>query len=126
MHSYHTPLFLTVGYLVSLPTLNFMVRRYFSDAYIKDLMKESMVLYNISQVVLNGWMVWRFVDALVNRNHPFIGDISTASCGTLFPLWVHYTDKYLEFFDTYFMVLRGRMDQVSKLSSQRARFSPQM
>merc|ERR1719191_2369329 len=60
-------------------------------------------------------MVWRFVDALVNRNHPFIGDISTASCGTLFPLWVHYTDKYLEFFDTYFMVLRGRMDQVSFL-----------
>jgi len=115
MHSYHTPLFLTAGYLVSLPTLNFMVRRYFSDAYIKDLMKESMVLYNISQVVLNGWMVWRFVDAVVNRNHPFIGDISTANCGTLFPVWVHYTDKYLEFFDTYFMVLRGRMDQVSFL-----------
>jgi len=29
-----------------------------------------------------------------------------------YAVWVHYCDKYLEFFDTYFMVLRGKMDQV--------------
>jgi hypothetical protein len=27
-------------------------------------------------------------------------------------VWVHYCDKYLEFLDTFFMVLRGKMDQV--------------
>jgi len=37
------------------------------------------------------------------------------SSGSSYAVWVHYCDKYLEFFDTYFMVLRGKMDQVSVL-----------
>lgn len=115
MHSYQTPLFLTVGYLVSLPILKVVVKKYLSETDVKLLLKESMVLYNVSQVALNGWMVYRFVDAVVNKNHPFIGDIYTTSSGTSYAIWVHYCDKYLEFFDTYFMVLRGRMDQVSFL-----------
>jgi len=115
IHSYHTPLFLTVGYLISLPLLKFVVQRYLSTVDVKGLMKESMILYNISQVVLNGWMVWRFLDAVIYKNHPFIGDIYTTNCGTTYAIWIHYCDKYLEFFDTYFMVLRGRMDQVSFL-----------
>ena len=32
--------------------------------------------------------------------------------GSSYAVWVHYCDKYLEFFDTYFMVLRGKLDQV--------------
>ena len=112
MHSFHSPLSLTVGYLVSLPILTYFVRTFLSDIDVKVLLKESMILYNVSQVALNGWMVWRFVDAVVNKNHPFIGDIYTTSTGTSYAIWVHYCDKYLEFFDTYFMVLRGRMDQV--------------
>ena len=27
-----------------------------------------MLLYNISQVAINGWMVWRFVDAVLNKH----------------------------------------------------------
>lgn len=115
MHSYRVPLALTAGYLISLPILKFLVKKYLSKIDVKVLLKESMILYNASQVALNGWMVWRFVDAVVNKNHPFIGDIYTTSSGASFAIWVHYCDKYLEFFDTYFMVLRGRMDQVSFL-----------
>jgi len=116
MHSFVVPLVLTLGYLVSLPVLKYFVENYLTKSCnVKVLLKESMVLYNIAQVVLNGWMVWRFLDALLNRNHPFIGDITTTSTGTTYIIWVHYCDKYLEFFDTYFMVLRGRMDQVSFL-----------
>jgi GNS1/SUR4 family. len=113
MHSFHTPLALTVGYLVSLPVLKYIVKNFLSGVDVKILLKESMVLYNVAQVALNGWMVWRFVDAVVNKNHPFIGDIYSTSAGASYAIWVHYCDKYLEFFDTYFMVLRGRMDQVS-------------
>ena len=76
-----------------------------------------MLLYNISQVAINGWMVWRFVDAVLNKQHPFIGDIYSTSAGASYAIWVHYCDKYLEFFDTYFMVLRGRMDQVSQIAT---------
>ena len=113
MHSYHIPLTLTVGYVISLPLLKIIVQKYCKSIDMKDLLMESMVMYNVSQIALNGWMVWRFVDAVVNRGHPFVGDIATTSTGTPYIVWVHYCDKYLEFFDTYFMVLRGRMDQVS-------------
>lgn len=74
-----------------------------------------MVVYNAGQVLLNGWMVYQFINALVNKKHPFIGDLYTSHTGTTFAVWIHYMDKYLEFFDTFFMVLRGRMDQISFL-----------
>lgn len=74
-----------------------------------------MVVYNSGQVLLNGWMVYRFLDAVINKGHPFIGDVYTVDTGATFAVWIHYMDKYLEFFDTIFMVLRGRMDQVSFL-----------
>lgn len=112
MHSWKTTAMLTIGYLFSLPILKWSTDKFLSGIDTKILLKESMVLYNIAQVALNGWMVWRFVDAIVNKSHPFIGDISSTSAGTGFAIWVHYCDKYLEFFDTYFMILRGRMDQV--------------
>eukprot|EP00559_Dactyliosolen_fragilissimus_P003651 CAMPEP_0184866232 /NCGR_PEP_ID=MMETSP0580-20130426/21462_1 /TAXON_ID=1118495 /ORGANISM="Dactyliosolen fragilissimus" /LENGTH=330 /DNA_ID=CAMNT_0027365799 /DNA_START=172 /DNA_END=1164 /DNA_ORIENTATION=- len=116
MHSYHTPLYLTVGYLISLPLLKYFVVNVLSKSCdVKLLLKESMIVYNVGQVILNGWMVWRFIDAVVNKGHPFIGDIHTTTSGTSYAIWVHYCDKYLEFFDTYFMILRGRMDQVSFL-----------
>lgn len=115
MHSHRVPLALTVGYLVSLPVLRYFVDVFLSGVDMKVLLKESMVLYNVGQVVLNGWMVYRFVSAVACGGHPFIGDISTVHSGTSFAVWVHYCDKYLEFLDTYFMVLRGKMDQVSFL-----------
>ena len=77
------------------------------------MLQETMVLYNAAQVALNGWTVYVIVDALVNKRHPLVGDISATTC--TFAVWVHYCDKYLEFFDTWFMVLRGRLDQVSFL-----------
>jgi len=82
---------------------------------VKVLLKETMVVYNGGQVLLNGWMVYRFLDAVINKGHPFIGDLYTSNTGATFAVWIHYMDKYLEFFDTFFMVLRGRMDQVSFL-----------
>lgn len=116
VHSYQNVLYLTVGYLISLPLLKFVVENYLAKIWdMKLLLKESMILYNVFQVALNGWMVWRFVDAVVNKGHPFIGDIYTSNTGTVYAVWIHYCDKYLEFFDTYFMILRGRMDQVSFL-----------
>ena len=76
-----------------------------------------MIIYNVAQVFLNGWTVYAIIDALVYRGHPFIGSRSLTgvaiSSGSSYAVWVHYCDKYLEFFDTYFMILRGNMKQVS-------------
>ena len=83
----------------------------------KLLLTESMIIYNVAQVLLNGWMVYVMVYAVMYGGHPFIGSRSISGVsigsGASYAVWVHYCDKYLEFFDTYFMVLRGKMDQVS-------------
>ena len=113
LHSWKVPFVLTTSYLLALLVMRWFSKSFLSDAVdVKVLLKETMVVYNGGQVILNGWMVYRFLDALVNRGHPFIGDLHTAHTGATFAVWIHYMDKYLEFFDTFFMVLRGRMDQV--------------
>jgi hypothetical protein len=114
IHDYKVPLVLTVGYLVSLPLLRLFSERYLSkNVDVKLLLRESMIIYNAAQVLLNCWMVFTILQALIFRGHPFIGDLHTVSTGATYAVWIHYTDKYLEFLDTYFMVLRGKMDQVS-------------
>lgn len=45
-------------------------------------------------------------------NHP---DTITSNFGLGFFVWLHYYNKYLEFFDTIFMVLRKKGDQLSFL-----------
>lgn len=113
IHSWKLPLVLTTSYLLALPLLRMFSKRFLSEMVdVKLLLKETMIVYNGGQVLLNTWMVYRFIDSLVNRGHPFIGDLHTVNSGTTFAVWIHYMDKYLEFFDTVFMVLRGRMDQV--------------
>jgi elongation of very long chain fatty acids protein 4 len=118
MHSYQVPLALTAFYLISLPSLKWFTENYLAPKYdMKLLLTESMIIYNVAQVFLNGWMVYAIIDALVYRGHPFIGSRSLTgvaiSSGSSYAVWVHYCDKYLEFFDTYFMILRGNMKQVS-------------
>mmetsp|Transcript_6294 Transcript_6294/g.11287 ORF Transcript_6294/g.11287 Transcript_6294/m.11287 type:complete len:353 (+) Transcript_6294:386-1444(+) len=120
MHGYSTPLALTAFYLISLPSLKWFTEKYLAPRYdMKLLLTEAMIIYNVAQVFLNGWMVYAMVDAVLNRGHPFIGSRSLSgvaiNSGASYAVWVHYCDKYLEFFDTYFMILRGKMDQVSFL-----------
>lgn len=116
IHSWKVPLCLTTSYLLALPMLRMLSKKYLSESIdVKLLLKETMIIYNGGQVLLNLWMVYRFIDAVIFRGHQFIGDLHTVHTGATFAVWIHYMDKYLEFFDTFFMVLRGRMDQVSFL-----------
>src|SRR6056300_24916 len=60
MHSWKIPATLTVGYLISLPVLRYVTENFIAKRYdVKLLLTESMVLYNVGQVLLNGWMVWK-------------------------------------------------------------------
>jgi len=113
LHSYKVPLSLTVVYLISIPLLKYIIKA--SQVDLKPMLKESMIVYNVLQVGLNAWMVYRFVSAVAWKGHPFIGDVSTMDKGTTYAVWVHYCNKYLEYLDTYFMVLRGKNEQVSFL-----------
>jgi elongation of very long chain fatty acids protein 4 len=114
LHSVNVPLAFTTCYLVSLPLLRLFSNHFLLPTVdVKLLLREAMILYNAGQVLLNGWMVYRFADALLFRGHPVIGgSVDLVNTGATYAIWVHYCDKYLEFLDTYFMVLRGKMDQV--------------
>ena len=122
IHSFWIPLTFSVSYLISLPILRHIVETLVPKSYdIKTLVFESMLVYNTAQVFLNGWMVWKFLNA-IRMGHPWVGDIYTTSYGTTYALWIHYCDKYLEFFDTYFMIIRGRNDQVRFFFSKKLSF----
>jgi elongation of very long chain fatty acids protein 4 len=116
LHSWEVPAVLTVSYLLLLPLLRILSKTFLSESIdVKLLLKETMVVYNGGQVILNSWMVYKILEGLISKDHPFIGQVYTLTPGVSHALWIHYVDKYLEFFDTFFMVLRGRMDQVSEL-----------
>eukprot|EP00977_Amphora_coffeiformis_P027903 scaffold34659_cov180-Amphora_coffeaeformis.AAC.2 len=117
IHSWKVPTGLCLSYLISLPVLKAICQRYlWNSVDVRALLTEAMVVYNAGQVLLNGWMVYRTIHAVAYGGHPFIGGTADiVSTGATYAVWVHYCDKYLEFMDTYFMVLRGKMDQVSFL-----------
>ena len=104
MHGFSTPLALTAFYLISLPSLKWVTEKYLAPRYdMKLLLTEAMIIYNVAQVFLNGWMVYAMVDAVLNRGHPFIGSRSISgvaiNSGASYAVWVHYCDKYLEMFN---------------------------
>jgi elongation of very long chain fatty acids protein 4 len=120
IHGPLTPLLLTTLYLTSLPLLKYVTTHHLDIRYdMKTLLIESMILYNIAQVVFNGWMVYTICIALLYNDHPILGSrelIGPAiNSGATRAVYVHYCDKYLEFVDTYFMILRGKMDQVNSI-----------
>lgn len=115
IHSGLIPFSLTLMYVISLPLLHKLVKQYniHKKVDVKLMLRESMIIYNAIQVLLNGWMVYRILYALIWKGHPFIaGPIHLVDTGAAYAVYVHYCDKYLEFLDTYFMILRGKMDQV--------------
>ena len=125
VHSGIAPLGMTCFYLISLPLLRLFTNKFLSQINVKVLLHETMILYNVTQVLLNGWMVYRIIDALLWRGHPFIqGPVYLVNTGATYAVYVHYYDKYLEYLDTYFMILRGKMDQVRWQPYAHARVRP--
>ena len=109
------PVGMTLFYLGSLPLLKLFTDHFLSKKVdVKRLLWESMILYNAAQVAFNGWMVYKIIDGLMFQGHVFVsGPIYVVSTGAPYAVYVHYCNKYLEYLDTYFMILRGKMDQVS-------------
>ena len=74
MHGALVPLCLTAFYLTSLPVLKWVTNHVLVPRYdMEVLLMGRMILYNLAQVGLNGWMVVVMVDPVVYRGHPFIG-----------------------------------------------------
>src|SRR6476660_7124178 len=91
MHSWRIPSYMTLGYLVSLPLLRLLSRRFLAhNVDVKVLLRESMILYNGAQVALNLWTVYKILHALIINGHPFVtGPINLVDSGATFAVWVH-------------------------------------
>jgi elongation of very long chain fatty acids protein 4 len=86
------------------------------------VLKHAMMAYNAYQVVYNTWCCYGFVREVSGMGYAnkmnvwgnYVGDIGN-TFGLGFFVWLHYNNKYLEFFDSIFMVLRKKSEQLSFL-----------
>lgn len=80
--------------------------------------KSAMLLYNIYQSCINGFMALWLVVGAYRAGFSVWGneeDRSAAGYDIAFGLWMHYNNKYLELFDTFFMVIKKKDEQISFL-----------
>jgi elongation of very long chain fatty acids protein 4 len=76
----------------------------------------AVALYNITQVVLCGWMVYRAVLEYRKRSFSLVCNVhDLAEDGLAFVTHCFYLSKALDFFDTLFMIIKGNWRQVSFL-----------
>ena len=109
------PTFFTVVYLMAV---------YFGPGMMKKReefqIKPYIFTYNVYQCILNIWCVYALIHEIYtnpwfkapwgNTPQPGPGGFRIA-----FLVWVHYNNKYIELFDTLFMILRKKNNQLSFL-----------
>jgi hypothetical protein len=71
-------------------------------------------VYNATQIVLCGYMLWGFALSSVDVANPF-GLNQPFDAATEWFMFVHYASKYLDFFDTWIMILKKNDRQLSFL-----------
>jgi elongation of very long chain fatty acids protein 4 len=80
---------------------------------------EVMIVYDVYQVVLNGWCVIAFISYLREQKLPFWGnsyDDTTRNSNRLsWLIYLHYNNKYMEMCDTLFIVLKKKFTHLSYL-----------
>jgi elongation of very long chain fatty acids protein 4 len=79
-------------------------------------LRKYMLTYNLYQVVLNGWCVFALIQEVVMRHSSlFSFTVEESSYKLAFLIWVHYNNKFIELFDTFFMVANKKKEQISFL-----------
>jgi len=80
------------------------------------LMFSFIAMYNLTQVLLCGWMVYRALVEHRRRGFKVVCNVhDLAEDGMAFVSHCFYLSKALDFFDTFFMVAKGNWRQVSFL-----------
>jgi len=76
--------------------------------------KALMQIYNVVQIVVCGYMVWGLFPCLMNFPNIFGVNSSFDKRGEWF-VFVHYLSKYLDWFDTLWIILNKKRSQLSFL-----------
>lgn len=109
-----TPLLCSFGYLGAVE-----LGKYLMKDRKEYNVREFMFVYNVYQALLNLYMVLSFIYevARLGRGAWGIGppDLSSNGVSLGFIVWVHYNNKFLEYADSLFMVLRKKNNQLTFL-----------
>lgn len=110
---------LVVSYIILIPSLkSFMKDRPPVGAWLKPI----LIVYNLFLVLLSAWMsIAIFYHSVIglkfnfycNNVVPYID--SEHHIGLAWALYIFWVSKFIEFFDTIFMALKKRNDQISFL-----------
>lgn len=100
----------TMTYLITIKMLSNIMKN--KNPY---SLKTLMFMYNISQILLNIYIVYGLMPLSSNINNIF-GLNTIYNNRFKFFVYLHYLSKYLDFLDTFFIILRGKsMQQLSFL-----------
>jgi len=98
---------------MTMATMGYFSMIYILSKYMKELkaynLKYPMLLYNNAQILLNVYMVYG-LSAVVS--YPNIYGINIPYTANLrYFVYIHYLSKYFDYFDTLFIILRGKEKQ---------------
>jgi elongation of very long chain fatty acids protein 4 len=98
---------------MTMATMGYFSMIYILSKYMKDRkaynLKYPMLLYNNAQILLNLYMVYG-LSAVVS--YPNIYGINIPYTANLrYFVYIHYLSKYFDYFDTLFIILRGKEKQ---------------
>jgi elongation of very long chain fatty acids protein 4 len=109
------PVCASVGYIV----FCIFGRRWMKKPGVEPFdLKELMFVYNLFQAVFNLWFVVAMIIEVVSLGFSIWGnyfDPSSRSYFLALLIWLHYQNKYIEWLDTVFIVLRLKHKQLSGL-----------
>jgi hypothetical protein len=97
-------------YFMSITTAGYFSMILILTTYMKGRLpyslKYSMLLYNNAQIILNIYMIYGLLPVI---SYPNIYGINIAYTPQLrYFVYIHYLSKYFDYFDTLFIILRGK------------------
>ena len=106
-------IYTTTPYFMSIATMGYFSMIYIMSKYMKDRkpysLKTPMLIYNNAQIMLNIYMIYGLSYVV---SYPNIYGINIPYTANLrYFVYIHYLSKYFDYFDTLFIILRGKEKQ---------------
>ena len=79
---------------------------------------EALIVYNLTQIVVNAWCFFAFLQETRLLNMSIWGnrhDKTPTGYRLGFLIWVHYNNKYVDMLDTVFIIIRKKYGQMTYL-----------
>jgi elongation of very long chain fatty acids protein 4 len=106
-------IYTTKPYFMSIATMGYFSMIYILSKYMKGKkaysLKTPMLIYNNAQIMLNIYMIYGLSCVV---SYPNIYGINIPYTANLrYFVYIHYLSKYFDYFDTFFIILRGKEKQ---------------